>query len=512
MSQRSAAALLLGLLAGCNTASGDSAFFGKLEPPEGQVLRYISGSEPESLDPQLSSGQPELRLYMALYDGLVEFNPKTGQPIPAIARSWEVNGNATELLFHLRPDARFSNGERITANDFVYVFRRAVTPELASRSAYLAYQVKYAQAFNEGGMFVRDRRSGEFVADPDALADGSGEAEIGDTPFHHFMHAPARLVVPPDDSSRNELFKTKPQLRALVAGKELVPVRAEDVGVEAMNDSTFRLTLQEPAPYFLGLLTHQLFRAIHRKTVEKYGNQWTRPANIVTSGPFKLITHRPYNEIVVRRNPMYWDAASVKLDQISFYPLEDQTTIINLYTSGEVDATYNHTVPASWLKSGLRSKKDYMDAPENAIEYYQINITKPPMNDVRVRKAFNMAIDKVALAQYRVVTKPLTAFTPEGIFPGYPRTTGDEFNPARTRELLAEAGYRDASGNFDPKKFPVNQVSINYNTSESNKQVAEFVQAQWKQNLGLTVPLNNSEWKTYLTMRAKLEYSGFARS
>src|SRR5215212_1400470 len=113
---------------------------------------------------------------------------------------------------------------------------------------------------------------------------------------------------------------------------------------------------------------------------------------------------------------------------------------------------------------------------------HQINTTKPPMNDVRVRKAFNLAIDKTALARYRVVQKPLTAFTPEGIFPGYPRPKGDEFNPARARELLAEAGFRDASGKYDPSKFPVREVSINYNTSESNKQVAEFVQAQWKQN------------------------------
>ena len=94
--------------------------------------------------------------------------------------------------------------------------------------------------------------------------------------------------------------------------------------------------------------------------------------------------------------------------------------------------------------------KDYMDAPENSIEYYAINTTKPPMDDVRVRKAFNMAIDKEALAEFRVVVKPLTAFTPEGIFPGYPQPRGDGFNVARARELLAEAGYRDGSRKLRP--------------------------------------------------------------
>ncbi|HYH85547.1 MAG TPA: peptide ABC transporter substrate-binding protein, partial [Pyrinomonadaceae bacterium] len=265
-------------------------------------------------------------------------------------------------------------------------------------------------------------------------------------------------------------------------------------------------------PYFIGLLAHQFFRVIPQKTIEKHGVAWTKPANIVTSGPFKLESHKPYNEIVVVRDPMFWDAATVKLDKIIFYPLEEQTTMLNLYKAGDVDATYNHTVPASWLKSGVRNMKDYMKTPENAIEYYQVNITKPPMNDVRVRKAFALGIDREALARYRAVVTALTAFTPEGIFPGYPRPAREDFNPEKAKSLLAEAGFRDGAGKFDPNKFPVDDVELVYNTSESNRQVAEFVQAQWKQNLGVTVPLRNVEWKTFLNMRSKLEYKGFARS
>jgi oligopeptide transport system substrate-binding protein len=134
------------------------------------------------------------------------------------------------------------------------------------------------------------------------------------------------------------------------------------------------------------------------------------------------------------------------------------------------------------------------------------------MDDVRVRKAFNMAIDKEALAKFRVVVKPLTAFTPEGIFPGYPQPKGDGFDVARARALLAEAGFRDAAGNYDPAAFPVDQVEIAYNTLESNRQVAEFVQAQWKQNLGLTVPLRNMEFRTFLSERSALRFKGFARA
>ena len=107
----------------------------------------------------------------------------------------------------------------------------------------------------------------------------------------------------------------------------------------------------------------------------------------------------------------------MKLDQITFYPIEDATTMMNLYKAGEVDALYNHIPPAAWIDH-LRPTKDHMDKPEAAIDYYMLNTTKPPMDDVRVRKAFNMAIDKVGLAAYQRTIKPLTAFTPEGIFPG----------------------------------------------------------------------------------------------
>jgi len=434
------AACLLATLGCSSTTRADSSpYFGKAEPPEGQTLRYISGSEPESLDPQVSTGQPEARIYLALFEGLTEYHPVTGQVIPAIAERWEPNADNTEFIFHLRQNARWSNGDPITARDFVYSLRRGLSPALAARSAYLAYYIKGAQAYNEG------------------------------------------------------------------------KGRAEDVGIEAVDDYTLKITLATPVPYLTGLVAHQFFRLVPQKAIEKYGDAWTRPENIVTCGAFKVKTWRSYDRLIVVRDPLYWDAATVKLDEITFYPVEDSTTMMNLYKAGEVDGVYNHTVPYAWVDE-LRPLKDYMDKPENAVEYYMLNTKKPPTNDLRVRRAFNMAIDKRALAVYRRVVKPLTAFTPEGIYPGYPQPKGDPFDPQKARELLAEAGYRDAAGNYDPSKFPIDVMEINYNTSESNKQTAEFVQAQWKQNLKLTVPLKNIEWKTFLDSRAKLQYSGASRA
>jgi ABC-type oligopeptide transport system substrate-binding subunit len=491
-----AAALLIACLwsSACAAPAAEGEFFGKVEPPDGQVLRYISGSEPESLDPHVTTGQPESRIIMAIHEGLVEYHPKTNEPIPAIAERWDVNDDASQFVFHLRANARWSNGEPITAHDFVYSLRRALDPAFAARNSYMAYYVLHAQGYNESGVFARDPRTGAFVLDPGA------DPESG-----------RRLILPGDASARQSRLDDDPALSAAAAGRDFVPIRGEDLGVEALDDHTLRITLTQPAPFFVGMMAHQFFKVVPRDTVERYGARWTQPEHIVSAGPFVLEEWRPYDRLVVRRNPMYWDAAAVRLDEITFFPIQETTTMMNLYKAGAVDATYNHTVPASWLPL-ITGLKDYMDAPENAIEYYTINTTQPPMDDLRVRKAFNMATDKEALARFRVVAKPLTAFTPEGIFPGYPQPSGDAFDPVRARELLAEAGYRDGAGNYSASTFPIGDVEILYNTNESNRQMAEFIQQQWKQNLDLTVPLRNMEFRTYLGERSALRYKGFVRS
>ncbi len=517
----------------CRVAANNEPFFGNTTPPERNILRYVNGDEPESLDPAISSGQPEARIYMALYQGLVEYDPKTLNPIPALAERWDINNDSSEFVFHMRKNARWSNGDPITASDFVYSIRRALSPEIASRNAYLAYYIKYAQAYNSGGLFVLDPQSNKFLLEQD-LASGeetpeplsqrrldSATAEYRataeepqpdpDTAFHQLMHSPARLTLPGSEKVRTKLLASNPKLQAAIAGKQLVKVKAEDIGVEAIDDYTVRISLSQAAPYFSGLVAHQLFRFVPRQTIEKYGERWTDPAHIVTSGAFKVKSWNPYNELVVERDPMYWDAANVGLDEIHFFVSTDLPANMNLYKVGSADALMNHTVPNPWLEF-VRPKKDYMDGAEAAIVYILMNVTKQPMNDLRVRRAFNMAIDKVNYAKSRKITKALSAFTPEGIFVGYPQPKGEGFDPAQARKLLGEAGFpvTEKNGSYECKSFPVGQVEFSFNTATSNKMMAEFMQAQWKQNLGITVQLRSMEFKTYMSSRAKLEYNGFA--
>ncbi|HKP70364.1 MAG TPA: peptide ABC transporter substrate-binding protein [Pyrinomonadaceae bacterium] len=529
-------AALCALLAGCGT-SAKQQYWGKTVPPQENVLRYVTGSEPESLDPAVPNGQPEARLLMALYDALIEYHPLTVEPIPSVAESWEIKEGGTEYIFHLRKNAKFSNGDPITANDFVFTIRRGFKPELASRNASLGYYIKYSEAFNSKWAFVKNP-DGSFLLKKDFLdvvagaPVADGDVGKGESEFHGFLDGPERLAIPTSEKQKTQLLGSNAKLKAAVEGKELVPVKAEDIGVEAIDDYTLRIKLYQPAPYFLGLLGHQFFRVINKNVVEKYGDRWSRPENIVTSGAFKVLAHRPYDELIVVKDPNNWDAANVKLDRIEFYPLDEQTTMQNLYKAGRVDATYNHTVPAPWFDDVSQFKDEYMLTPELASEYYAINIKKAPMDNPKVREAFALAIDRDDYVALRRTYKPLVDLVPFGIFPMYEAARDkvfseelqkqgsslDEwkarkFNAEKARKLLTEAGYPviQSGGGWSCPSFPVENVEITYNTSESNKSTAEFAQAQWKQNLGVTVQLKNMEFKTFLPLINKVEFSGFAR-
>ena len=539
--------ILSAILSGC-VSSARSRYWGKTVAPKDNILRYISGSEPASLDPQISTGQPEARIYMAIYDGLVDYDPKTQLPIPGIAKSWEISPNVDEFIFHLRDNAKWSDGTPITAADFVYSWRRGFAPDTLSPSSSLGYFIKYAEAYNSNQVFVK--KNGEFLlakdfaanADqtkstdsnvlPTALATNSFGTE---TDFHKFIKSPDRLILDGDEKKRAKQIEANPKLKAATDGAEFVPVKAEDIGVEAIDDYTLRVTLRQPVPFFVGLVAHQFFRLVPRQAVEKYGVSWSRPEHIVTCGPFKIKEVRPYDAYTFVKDPNYWDAANVHLDGIIFYPVEDLTTMMNLYKAGEVDAFLNHAVPASWIGEIKQYKDEYLNFPENSTSYYSMNLTKPPFNDKKVRQAFNLTIDREALSEYRKVTKPLYFQTPSGIFPDYDKAmakVGEEirqeqnvspedwakqqkkFNPEKARKLLTEAGFPvQKNGNsFSCPTFPTDRVSLTYNTGESNQQIAEFVQAQWKENLGITVPLKNMEFKTFLPFRKSLQYDGFAQS
>ncbi len=476
----------------CRAMASNEEFFGRIAPAPGNVLRYITGDEPESLDPQKTTGLPEARILMALYEGLVEYDPKTMDPIPALAERWDENNDSSEFTFHIRKNARWSNGDPINANDIVWSFRRSLAPETLARGASLGFYIKYAQGYNSGAVFVHDPQTDKFLLEsgfapasevPPPLSERpvapaseykpteKEKVPDADTPFHQFMHSPTRLTLPGDEKSRNKLLAKDPKLQAAVAGKDFVKIEGKDIGIEAVDAYIVRISLSQSAPFFKGLLANQFFRLVPRKAFEQYHELWAQPGHIM-----------------------------------------NLPTALNLYKVGEVDALYNHAVLNAWVDF-VRGKKDWMDAPEAVTIYININTTKPPMDDLRVRKAFDLAIDKETWIKWRKITKPLPGITPYGIFHGYPLPQGSKFDAEKARQLLAEAGYavtKKGDGSYQCPKFPVNQVEYLFPTATSNKIMAEYMQAQWKQNLGITVPVRAMEFKTFVDARSKLDYKGFS--
>jgi oligopeptide transport system substrate-binding protein len=262
----------------------------------------------------------------------------------------------------------------------------------------------------------------------------------------------------------------------------------EAVQIRALDDYTFQMELVGPAPYVIGMLPHQAFAIVPLHAIEEHGDQWTLPENMVCNGPFVLEEWKPQEVLTVVRNDRYWDADAVKLDKIIFIPSDDDNTRLNMYLAGEAD----------WMRGGiptdqidaLKTREDYHVSPQLATYFYEVNHNMAPLNDVRVRKALSMAIDRQILVEKvsRGGQIPANVIVPE--FPGYSPPTGNAYNVEMAKQLLAEAGFPGGQG------FP--ELTILYNTSEGHKKIAEYVQQQWETNLGITFKIENVEWKTLL--------------
>ncbi|MBA2338916.1 MAG: peptide ABC transporter substrate-binding protein [Pyrinomonadaceae bacterium] len=529
----------------CSSTASNDPYFGRVLPPEGQVLHYITGSEPQSLDPQAMVGQPETRIAVALFDGLVEYDEKTIAPVPSLATHWDVNANGTVWTFHLRPSAKWTDGKLLTACDFVYSWRRGLSPELAANNASMLYYVKNGEPFNSMSAYVRDPSTGRFATTDDLERAGeSGPVNFSGTepmnfnrnglncdtqgsqaaslqseatPQHPQENSSSTteakyLFVPSDEAARAKLLngdpaKNKPgqpKLARFIEGKQFVSVTKENVGVRALDAYTFEVTLEAPTAFFVKMLTHQFFRSVPRQAIEKYGDTlWTKPGHIVTSGAFKLAEWIPYDGVAVERNTSFWDNVNTKLDRIIFLTVEEATTMMNLYKAGEADAIGTNYVPAPWRNQLKETKRDYIYGPYVTIEFLAIKTTMPPLNDLRVRRALSMAINRQILADRSPGQLPLTGFTPP--MEGYEGVKGTDFNPQEARRLLAEAGFPNGRG------FP--KIEILYNTLESNKQLYEIVQQMLKTNLNIPVELTNQEFRVYLdnTRNDRLNFKGLAR-
>lgn len=277
------------------------------------------------------------------------------------------------------------------------------------------------------------------------------------------------------------LFGVK-NARAFNEGK----VGWDDVGVKATGVNELTVELEKPMGYFPYLLTHHSTFPVRMDLIKIHGDKWTEPGNIATLGPFTLKSWEHDKLISLERNEKYYgDKPAFK--NIAAYMIKEQSTAINLFDSGKLDSV--HKLPSTELRQ-LKTRKQFHETGSLMLYYYGTNVTKPPMDNPKVRKAVAMAIDRQQLVQMLGGGQmPMTSWVPPGMF-GYEAERGITFNPTKAKELLKEAGYADMS------KFP--RLEIKFNTNEDHQRIAENIQAQLKKNLGIEVELKNEEWKVFL--------------
>ncbi len=279
---------------------------------------------------------------------------------------------------------------------------------------------------------------------------------------------------------------------------------AESVGLQTPDPLTLRVQLTHPLPYFPSLTSFTTYLPVHQATVTKYGDRWAQPGTWVGNGPYRLLDWKINDRVSLEKNPLYHSPERIRLQRIDALAVTRASTAFNLYSSGQADLLLDKGLIPSLMLPQLRGRADFHPGPLFATYFYRFNVTRPPFQDVRVRRAFALAIDKETIVE-RITrgNEPIAqSLTPRGIA-DYDPPEGLPSDPTTAQGLLKLAGYPEGRG------FP--RVSLLYNKSELNEQIAVEIQAQWKRVLGVEVELRNQEWATYLRSLDELDFD-IARS
>ena len=396
-----------------------------------QELVRGNGTEVASIDPHKTEGVPESHVIRDLLEGLVN-QDADGNTIPGAAESWDTTDNQT-FVFHLRKDAKWSNGDPVTADDFVYSFKRAVDPATAS-------------------------------------------------PYSWYL-----------------------EMTNMVNAAEIIAGTADKdtLGVKAIDANTLEIKLTTAVPYFVMMMGHTTVKPVHKATVEKFGDKWTKPENFVGNGAFVMDNWVVNERVELVPNKNYWDNANTVLTKVTFLPIENQVAEMNRFLSDEINFT--NELPNEHFKRLQKDHAESVSIQGNLCSYYYgFNNKRAPFDDVRVRKALSFAIDRDVITKfllgqgqqpaYFLTPEIVAGFNPE--VPAYGKLTQAE-RVKEAMSLLEEAGFNKEN----PLKF-----TLLYNTSENHKKIAAAIQSMWKKSLGVDVQLENQEWKTYLDTRRQGDF------
>jgi len=386
-----------------------------------QVLHMAWGAEPPSLDPGLATDTTSSNIILNIMDPLVRLNPTTNAAEPSLAQSWDVSSDGKTVTYHLRKDGKWTNGQPVTAKDFVYSWKRTLSPELAADYAYQLYGIVGAQEYNS------------CQKNCDALA--------------------------------------------------------AKVGVEAPDDYTLVVHLTSAQPWFIQQSAHHSFLAVNQATVEKFGDKWTDPKNIVTDGPFKLSKWEHEAEIDLVKNDQWRDAKDVKLTSVPGKIIVDGTTRVQAFESGEVDALDGGGLPPDEI-ARLKSTPEYEVYPSLGTYYYGFNIKN--ISDIHERRALSLAINRQEIIDQVAQGDQIaaTGMSPKGIA-GF-----DSINP-NSPWLPAAGDMTKAKDELSQAANPKKSINLFFNDAPGHKEIATAVQAQWK-DLGINSTLKQQEWAQYL--------------
>lgn len=274
------------------------------------------------------------------------------------------------------------------------------------------------------------------------------------------------------------------------------------VGITVIDPLTFTLTLRGPTPFFREIVKHFIWYPLPKHAILKYGgialrgNAWAKPMNLVSNGPFRIKSFRRNDHIEVERNPYYWDAANVSLNGIRFLPISNVFTEARMFRNGQLHVT-SGAAPEVVDLMKRDTPSQLRQEPYYGTDLYRFNTTRKPLDDVRVRRALSMAMDRKSLCDsvYRGYT-PAYCWTPPTHDYNPPALA--TFDPDAAKKLMAEAGFKDGKG------FP--RLKLLIASRETATTLATAVQAMWKEHLGIEVEIENKEWTAYLVATHDLDY------
>ncbi|MCA9248537.1 MAG: peptide ABC transporter substrate-binding protein [Planctomycetales bacterium] len=496
-------------------ALGYAVTFGKLPPAD---FTFINGTEVQSIDAGKVSGVPEHRIIEALFEGLFRQDPQSLKPIPGVAARHEVSADGRTYDFYLRPNARWSNGSPVTAHDFWWSWRRVLHPETAGEYAYQLYYLENAEKYNSAQVEVRDRVEIEL---DDRLR------QVEPFPRGTMVRGTLRDIIKPDEpeipatatrDERNDFLarwkrawvyvvdidgeqrRFSPEAHDAPTVEKCLQVLLDfdEVGVQVVDDRHLRVQLTNSTPFFLHLMAFYSTFPLHRESIEHYGRDWTKPQNLVNNGAFRMAFRRIRDRIRLVKNPEYWDADRVHLNVVDAMAVNSPTTMLNMYMNGQVD--WAETIPTAAVPDMLKHYQEHVrSAPMLTTYMYRLNTKRKPLDDVRVRKALAMAMNKREICELilRAGQQPARSLVPPGM-EGYEQAEGVPYDVEQARQLLAEAGFPDGKG--------MRKLEILYNDHEAHKTIAEKIQSDWLKNLNVRTELKALEWGVYLDSINQFQY------